>query len=213
MMSKQTDVYGCDKDQIDKIDESLREKYLEIVQSLSIDELKRFNKDRYKKLVISDMQDLLSGADKSTVEYTAHYISNMLNNEAERQRGYKQANKRRQNRTSTDGGSKQVNASKCTGENNITNKMSVMMDNLSDIPTQNSTQNKLTNSIIVALDETLSTENVGFDSSITCTQLDESTFTDSHLDETYETIHDDSITFVKDTVQTKAQSTSRSKHK
>ena len=68
------------------------------------------------------MQDLLSGADKSTIEDTTHYISNMLNNEGEWQRGYKQANKRRQNRISADGGSKQINAAKCTDENNKTNQ-------------------------------------------------------------------------------------------
>ena len=89
------------KQRLEEIDASLRNKYMDIVQSLEIAELRKFTKDRYKKMVVSEIFELLPGADKQAVESTAHYISNMLNNEAQRQLSQKITENRKTNRRST----------------------------------------------------------------------------------------------------------------
>ena len=40
---------------LEEIDESLRVKYMEIVESLSINELKRFDKNKYKNMIKSEI--------------------------------------------------------------------------------------------------------------------------------------------------------------
>ena len=76
---------------LDEVDDRLRSKYMEILQSLSIAELKRFqlDKHRYKQLVISDFQDTLPSLDPDTIDGRAQCISNMLNNEAPKIRNKK----------------------------------------------------------------------------------------------------------------------------
>lgn len=45
---------------IEVIDQMLRAKYLEIVRLLNLEELKHFNKVRYKEMVKSDIIELIS---------------------------------------------------------------------------------------------------------------------------------------------------------
>lgn len=79
----------ADSKSLEDVDEEMRSKYLEIVRSLNLEELKRFNKVWYKKLIKSDIMEVLPDADNKAVEDTAHYISNSLNNEAQHQKGIK----------------------------------------------------------------------------------------------------------------------------
>ena len=70
------------KRKLEETDVALREKYLQIVQSLIQNERKRFNEAKYKKLVIPEMVELLPGIDRKVIDDTAHYISSTFNNEA-----------------------------------------------------------------------------------------------------------------------------------
>ena len=63
-----------------KVEESVKQKYLEIVKNLSLLEMKKFNKHDYQKLVQNDMIQLLPEFDKSQLKETALYVSNALNN-------------------------------------------------------------------------------------------------------------------------------------
>ena len=55
------------KQQLDKTDEKLRHKYLEVVKSLELDELKHFNKMRYKVMAITDFTEQHPDADKNDI--------------------------------------------------------------------------------------------------------------------------------------------------
>ena len=72
------------KQQLEEADESLRSKFLEIVESLSLTELKRFDKFKYKAMVMSEMTDIVPEADKNDIDDKAQYVSNMLNTRAKR---------------------------------------------------------------------------------------------------------------------------------
>ena len=74
---------------LNEVEKDVKEKYLDIVRSLSYEELKKFNKFTYKNLVAEEMALILPDVNKKTIEDTAHYISNALNNEAQTQRGQK----------------------------------------------------------------------------------------------------------------------------
>ena len=81
---------GIDNSQtLQKLDDSLRIKYMEIIESLTINELKRFDKNKYKTLIMSDILQVLPNTDKQVVDDTAQYISNMLGNEAPKVKGRK----------------------------------------------------------------------------------------------------------------------------
>ena len=83
------------KDQEKRLEETdvvLREKYLQIVQLLTQNELnKRITslKANYKRSVICDMEKLLPDIDRKVIDDRAQYISNILNNEAKCLRGQK----------------------------------------------------------------------------------------------------------------------------
>ena len=66
-------------------EESLKNKYLDIVKAMSYLELKKFNKNHFKQMVLNDMMALLPEHEKSQLSQTAHYVSNALNNEAQSQ--------------------------------------------------------------------------------------------------------------------------------
>lgn len=90
MTTKPPDYVNAIENRPNEIDDrAVRSKYLEIVQSLNLVELKRFNKCQYKKLVKADLEELVPEADIKVVDDTAHYISNTLNNEAICQRAIK----------------------------------------------------------------------------------------------------------------------------
>ena len=63
-----------------KVEESIKQKYLEIVISLSQTEMKSFKKQDYQKPVHNEMVQLLSDFDKAQLKETAYYVSNALNN-------------------------------------------------------------------------------------------------------------------------------------
>ena len=48
------------KVQLQELDDSLRVKYMEVVKSLSLEDLKKFNKHHYKSMIKSEISDLLS---------------------------------------------------------------------------------------------------------------------------------------------------------
>ena len=81
----------ADKDldqKLQEIDKSLRKKYLDIILSLSTDELIKVktHKHRYKSMVKSEILELLPEASDEQADETAQYISNLLSNEAQREK-------------------------------------------------------------------------------------------------------------------------------
>ena len=73
---------------LQNIDESLRQKYMMVTLSLSIDELGKVknNKYRYKSKVKSEILELLPEASVKKADETAQYILNLLTNEAQREK-------------------------------------------------------------------------------------------------------------------------------
>lgn len=82
-------IMASNKDRLNEVENEMKEKYIEIVRSLSLDELTTFNKFHYKNLVAEEMAHKLPEENMKTIQDTAHYISNALNNEAQAQRGQK----------------------------------------------------------------------------------------------------------------------------
>ena len=68
-----------------RVEESVKQDYLECVKNLSHIELKKFNKNEYAELVFQDIHKLLPDIEASHLRETAHYVSNALNNEAKHQ--------------------------------------------------------------------------------------------------------------------------------
>ncbi|MES9879881.1 MAG: hypothetical protein ABW185_03270 [Sedimenticola sp.] len=66
------------------IEDNLREKYISVVRGLSLQELKSFNKCDYKRVIQSEIIELTDAVSDDIVENAAHYMSNALNNEAQR---------------------------------------------------------------------------------------------------------------------------------
>ena len=67
-----------------KVEESVKQKYLEIVKNLSKSEIKSFKKQDYQMLVQNEMMDI-SDFDMAQLIETAHYVSSALNNAAKEQ--------------------------------------------------------------------------------------------------------------------------------
>ena len=67
-----------------RVEETVKENYLNLVRNLSYLEQKKFNKVRYADIVCEDMSKLLPNFSKSRLKETAHYVSNSLKAEAER---------------------------------------------------------------------------------------------------------------------------------
>ena len=90
-MSKQDSSAGAGDltRRLDVIDEALRTKYMRIVECLSINELKKFNKFTYQQMIKSDISDLIPEVSKQDVEDRSLYISNYLGNEVPKLRGRK----------------------------------------------------------------------------------------------------------------------------
>ena len=68
-------------EQLKEVDESLRIKYREFLDNLSINEVTHFqiDKNKYKQMILSE---IVPEADSTQIDDTAQYISNYLNNEA-----------------------------------------------------------------------------------------------------------------------------------
>ena len=75
-MAHTNDIQTDINQQIKEADDTLKVKYLEIVESLSVNEQKRFDKHIYKQLVILEIYDIVPSANLKKVDETAHYISN-----------------------------------------------------------------------------------------------------------------------------------------
>lgn len=210
---------------LNEVDESLRTKYIEIVQSLTFEELKRFNKVRYKNLVKSDIMEILPETETKDAENTAHYISNALNNEAQRQKGIKRKLKTttnsRQKQTTKNKGRNVANQNKET-ENTESSEMaskttsSASETTLSesvlremDIPMEEhgstSNENELSDTFLQDMDSTLQDPNFTINSTVTMSQIDD----------TYETnnLSDDSVTELKTAVQSNQKRKKKKKTK
>ena len=164
---------------VEEVDERLRSKYMNILQSLSINELKRFqlDKHRYKQMVVSDFQEILPNLAPDTIDGRAQCISNMLNNEAPKIRGRK---------------SKQTVSDKSTKGTASTD--SVPTPKEKDTQTRDSSAIKqgnqsLTESLLHELDNTLTDPNDTINTTMTLSQMD-ATYEDG-------ADSDDSITLVK----------------
>ena len=70
-----------------RVEDSVKEKFLELVRHLSLLELKKFQKHEYAEMVFQDMSKLLPNIDKDQLKTTSHYVSNALENERRRELG------------------------------------------------------------------------------------------------------------------------------
>ena len=183
---------------IENVDETLRSKYLEILQPLNFEELKRFNKARYKKMIKSDIMELLPDTDPKVVDDTAHYISNTLNNEAVRLRGIKRiqnANtiKSKQSNSSTDAQRTEPKKTAAIVENETSSKEEVQVsDPFSD-------------TFLQELDNTMCDANDSLNSTISVSQLDATYDMESN--------NDDSITKAKSVIHTRRKSNRKQRDK
>ena len=177
---------------LDVIDESLRTKYMKLVESLSINELKKFNKFTYQDLIKSEISDLLPDVSEHDLEGRSLCISNMLNNEIPKIRGRKtKPQNKTQNRRRTRSRKSETeqielhaNTSNLCNENKTTSSQKTVMGH-----------NQLSESVLEALDNTMGEADDSLNSTVT----------NSFLDSTYDTseIHDDSITELKVVEQSK----------
>ena len=72
-----------------KVEESIKQKYLVIVENLSYTEQRNFKKTDYKKLVLNEMIEMLPTFDRAQLKETSHYISNALNNRVQEKLSHK----------------------------------------------------------------------------------------------------------------------------
>ena len=176
----------ADKDldqKLQEIDKSPRKKYLDIILSLSTDELIKVktHKHRYKSMVKSEILELLPEASDEQADETAQYISNLLSNEAQREKSRRLTKhdrpKTRQSKQATDTHVKQ----------HFDNQQEVQIN----LTTESTQQYMLSDTFVRDLDNTL------LDSDDTLN----STVTASQFDKTYDNIVDDSITEQKTVAQ------------
>ena len=177
-----------------ELDESLRIKYRDILESLSINELQRFpiNKGKYKSLIMSEIYEHFPEADSKLVDETAQYISNYLDNEAPRMKAKNlqmliKTQSRRQTRSFTS--EHEIN---CQNSEHPTTDDQV--EPTETMTKKESIENELSETVLKALDSSMSSNSTL-----------ESTVTESFLDDTYatETNNDDSITELKQVTQSK----------
>lgn len=185
------------KKRLQEIDVSLREKYMEIIQSLSLDELKCFNKYNYKEMVKSDIVELLPEADDKVIDGSAHYISNTLNNEAQRQRTIK-SKKPNTRRTRQSAELEDIEPHRQHTETNKQDKNNVTSSQETD-----SLHSDLSETVMNAFDSTMLDPNDTLNSTTTA----------SYMDDTYETINnlDDSVTELKSIGQENHKPTKKKK--
>ena len=73
---------------------------MEVLKSLDLEELKHFNKSRFKTMAIADFTEQLPDADKKVIDRHAQCISNYLQNEAKSLKSAKLRNQVRTTRKS-----------------------------------------------------------------------------------------------------------------
>ena len=189
---------------LEEVDESLRKKYLDIVLSLDTSELRNFGrqKHRYKKLVMSEMFELVPGIDKQSVDDSAQYISNMLANEAKRKWAKDVTQQQNANR-------------RRTRSSLLVDKNENSKSNTNNVDTKQPTGSScvdLTETFINDLEETLTSDPCqtliiqdSLDSSFSATDLDDTYDNDAKLD--------DSVTRQKTVAQSRGTILDNSKSK
>ena len=70
-----------------RVEESVQEKFVELIRNLSHLEMKNFQKHKYAEIVFLDMSKLLSYIDTKQLKLTSHYISNALDSERKHELG------------------------------------------------------------------------------------------------------------------------------
>ncbi|CAG2222583.1 unnamed protein product [Mytilus edulis] len=80
------------RSKVTDIESNLKAKYLDIVNELSITDLKAFNKFKYRDLMIKEMKELTPDTSDIIIRTSCHYISNALNNESQRLKGERKRN-------------------------------------------------------------------------------------------------------------------------
>ena len=68
-----------------KAEDRIKQKYVDTVQNMSHQELKKFNKSKYKELVLAELKQLVPEADETQLTETAQCVSNALDREAKSQ--------------------------------------------------------------------------------------------------------------------------------
>ncbi len=71
--------------ELGKLEDKLRSRYIEIISTLYVEKLKTFNKVEYKNMLKTHLQESISNVPDDVIENSSHYMSNALNNEAQRQ--------------------------------------------------------------------------------------------------------------------------------
>ena len=116
------------KQKLENIGESLRQKYLEVLKSLDLEELKHFNKSRLKTMAIADFTEQLPDADKKVIDSHAQCISNYLQNEAKSLKSAKLRNQVRTTRNSLQKGQNTNNEGEMDTKNTKSSRKSRTID-------------------------------------------------------------------------------------
>ena len=181
------------KHKLQNIDESLRQKYMKVILTLSTDELGKVkvNKYKYKSMVKSEILELLPEASDEQADETAQYISNLLTNEAQREK----------TRRLTKQDKPKTRRSKQITDKNIEITCGHEQQEVAQIDLTNESvqQCELSDKFVRDLENTLPDANDSLNSTVTASQLDN----------TYENNLDDSITEQK----TIAHDKDKEKHK
>ena len=181
------------KHKLQNIDESLRQKYMKVILSLSTDELGKVkvNKYKYKSMVKSEILELIPEASDEQADETAQYISNLLTNEAQREK----------TRRLTKQDKPKTRRSKQITDKNIEITCGHEQHEVAQIDLTNESvqQCELSDTFVRDLKNTLPDANDSLNSTVTASQLDN----------TYENNLDDSITEQK----TIAHDKDKEKHK
>lgn len=212
MASNMDDTSDAMKTNMENLDESLRLKYTEMLTTLTFDELKKFNKCRYKELIKSDIIEQLPDAEAEAIDLTTQCISNMLHFKAIDLRGIM----RKQHQTTNNKSSKPSNRQT---EDRVTrqssqfkvraeplqqklkevelsdtllqelNESMVVTNNTDEHKTSLNKNTELSDTLLQELDNTMVDNNDSLNATVTISQLD-ATYED-------ECVSDDSVTFVK----------------
>ena len=213
MASNIDDTSNAMKTSMEKLDESLRSKYMEILTSLTFDEIKKFNKGRYKELIKSDIIEQLPDAKAEAIDLTAQCISNMLHFKAIDLRGTMRKQHQITNKSSKptnlqseDRVTRQSSQMKTSAEplqqqhkevelsDTLLQELdnSMLVTNNTDGHKTSQTKTKDTDfsdTLLQELDNTMMENNDSLDATVTTSQLD-ATYEDEY-------VSDDSVTRVK----------------
>ena len=228
------------RQKLESVDEKLRQKYLEVLQSFDLEELKHFNKTRFKTMAIAEFTEQVPNAAKNDIEGYAQCISNYLQSEAKSLKSAKLQTHVRITRKSLQKG-RSSNSEKPTTKNANSGRKShtvitadsqsspcdtilteSLLENLEN--TFDSTTNLMSHKTVDQLTNPLdsSSQQINDISDASMTVLDNSiqdpddtlssTFSASELDGTYDSL-DKSVTELKRAVQTEDKTKLKQKDK